>query len=119
MGYDMPPPASRPYPGPPPQADPRYNSGQYQQQPPPGYGQYQPQPPPQQPVYDPRDQYTRPGAYDRAAQFEQERAEHYASFAEQDASYTRPRPPGARQPYNPQDVTDPLNSSAVNTGYRQ
>lgn len=116
MGYDMAPPASRPYPGPPAQADPRYGSGPYQP-PPAGYGQYQQQPPPV--AYDPRDQYTRPGAYDRAAQFERERAEHYASFAEQDASYTRPRSPAARQPYNPQDVTDPLNNPAVNTGYRQ
>ena len=78
-------------------------------------------PAPYQPpvAHDPRDQYTRPGAYDRAAQFERERAEHHASFAEQDASYTQPRPPAARGPYNPQDETDPLNISAVNTGYRQ
>jgi hypothetical protein len=116
MGYDMTPPPSRPYPGPPP-ADPRYGSGPYQQ-PPAGYGQQQPpqQPPPV--AHDPRDQYTRPGAYDRATQFERERVDHYASFAEQDATYTRPRSPRARQPYNPQDVTDPLNRS-VNTGYRQ
>jgi hypothetical protein len=116
MSYDMAaPPASRPYPGP-PQADPRYGSGAYP--PAPGYGQAAPQY--QAPVaHDPRDQYTRPGAYDRAAQFERERAEHYASFAEQDASYTRPRPPAARGHYNPQDETDPLNTSAVNTGYRQ
>jgi len=112
MRYDAAPPPSRPYPGP-PQADPRYGSGAYQQAPA-GHGQYQP--PPAAP--DPRDQYTRPGTYDQAAQFERERAEHYASFAEQDATYTRPRSPRARQPYNPQDVTDPLNSS-VNTGYRQ
>jgi hypothetical protein len=70
-------------------------------------------------AYDPRDQYARPGAYDRAAQFDRERAEHYASFAEQDASYTRPRPPAARGYYNPQDETDPLNTSAANPGYRQ
>jgi hypothetical protein len=115
MGYDMAvPPAARPYPGP-PHADPRYGSGPYP--PAPGYGPAAPQH--QAPVaHDPRDQYTRPGAYDRAAQFERERADHYASFAEQDASYTRPRPPAAQQPYNPQDVTDPLNISAVNTGYR-
>jgi hypothetical protein len=70
-------------------------------------------------AHDPRDQYTRPGDYDRATQFDRERAEHYASFAEQDASYTRPRPPAARGHYDPQDETDPLNTSAVNTGYRQ
>ncbi|HEY9241223.1 MAG TPA: hypothetical protein VIP48_04530, partial [Streptosporangiaceae bacterium] len=116
MGYDMAPPRpSRPYGGPPP--DERYRSGGYPQAPAPGYGQSGPYQPPV--AYDPRDQYTRPGASDRAAQFERERAEHYASFAEQDASYTRPRSPRARQPYNPHDVTDPLNSSAVNTGYRQ
>ena len=116
MGYDMAaPPPSRPYPGP-PQADPRYGSGPYP--PAPGYGQAAPRY--QAPVaHDPRDQYTRPGAYDRAAQFDRERAEHYASFAEQDASYTRPRPPAARGHYDPQDETDPLNTSAVNTGYRQ
>jgi hypothetical protein len=113
MGYDMPP--SQPY-GRPAQADPRYGSGPYQP-PPPGYGQPGPyQQPPMQP--DPRDQYTRPGAYDRAAHFDRERAAHYASFAEQDASYTRPRPPGAHDPYNPQDETDPLNIPAVNPGYR-
>ena len=116
MSYDMAaPPPSRPYPGP-PQADPRYGSGPYP--PAPGYGQAAPRY--QAPVaHDPRDQYTRPGAYDRAAQFDRERAEHYASFAEQDASYTRPRPPAARGHYDPQDETDPLNTSAVNTGYRQ
>ena len=116
MGYDMAPPARRPNPGPPPQADPHYGSGAYQP-PPAGYAQPGPyQPPPA--AYDPRDQYTRPGGYDRAAQFERERADHYASFAEQDASYTQPRPPAARGHYNPQDETDPLNTSAVNTGYR-
>ena len=116
MGYDMAaPPPSRPYPGP-PQADPRYGSGPYP--PAPGYGPAAPRY--QAPVaHDPRDQYTRPGAYDRAAQFDRERAEHYASFAEQDASYTRPRPPAVRGHYDPQDETDPLNTSAVNTGYRQ
>jgi len=116
MSYDMAaPPPTRPYPGP-PQADSRYGSGPYP--PAPGYAHAVPQY--QAPAaHDPRDQYTRPGAYDRAAQFERERAEHYASFAEQDASYTRPRSPGARGHYNPQDETDPLNTSAVNTGYRQ
>ena len=122
MGYDMAPRPSRPYAGPPaqPQDDPRYRSGPYPQAPTPGYGQSGPYQPPV--AYDPRDQYTRPGAYDQAAQFEREqreRAEHYASFAEQDASYTRPRPAAAQEHYNPQDETDPLNISAVNTGYRQ
>jgi hypothetical protein len=114
MGYDRAAPAAgRPYPGPPP--DERYRSGPYPQQP--GYGQ--PAPYPQPTAHDPRDQYTRPAAYDRAAEFERERTEHYASFAEQDASYTRPRPPAAQGNYNPQDETDPLNTSAVNTGYRR
>ncbi len=118
LGYDMAAPRpGRPYAGPPQHPDgPRHRSGPYPPSPAPGYrppGPYQP------PVaYDPRDQYTRPGAYDRAAQFQRERAEHYASFAEQDASYTRPRPTAAREHYNPQDETDPLNISAVNTGYR-
>jgi hypothetical protein len=116
MGYDMAgPPPSRPHSGP-PQPDPQYRSGPYLQ----ALGYTQPGVTHQPPVaHDPRDQYTRPGAYDRAAQFERERVEHYASFAEQDATYTRPRPPAARGPYNPQDETDPLNTSAVNTGYRQ
>jgi hypothetical protein len=120
MGYDMAPPRpGRPYPGPPPQPqdDPRYWSGPYPQAPAPGYGPSGPYQPPA--AYDPRDQYTRTAAYDRSAQFERERAEHYASFAEQDESYTRPRPPATRGHYNPQDETDPLNISAVNTGYRQ
>jgi hypothetical protein len=107
------PPPSRPYPGPP--DAPQYRSGAYLQ----ALGHAQPAAYQAPAPHDPRDQYTRPGAYDRAAQFERERAEHYASFAEQDASYTRPRSPAAREPYNPQDETDPLNTSAVNTGYRQ
>jgi hypothetical protein len=45
-----------------------------------------------------------------------QRAEHYASFAEQDAAYTRPRPPGAREQFSPQDDTDPLNIAPLNTG---
>jgi hypothetical protein len=106
-------PPSRPYPGPP--DEPQYRSGPYLQAL--GYAHPAAQQPPV--AHDPRDQYARPGAYDRAAQFERERAEHYASFAEQDASYTRPRPPGAQGHYNPQDETDPLNTSAVNPGYRQ
>ncbi len=115
MGYDMAaPPPSRPHPGPPP-GDPRHGYRAYPAGP--GYGPSAGYQPPM--AHDPRDQYTRPGAYDRGAEFERERAEHYASFAEQDASYTQPRPPAARRHYNPQDETDPLNISAVNTGYRQ
>jgi hypothetical protein len=45
-----------------------------------------------------------------------ERAAHYATFADQDASYTRPRPPGARDQFGPQDETDPLNIAPLNTG---
>jgi len=45
-----------------------------------------------------------------------ERAAHYATFAEQDATYTRPRPPGARDDFGPQDETDPLNIAPLNTG---
>jgi DMSO/TMAO reductase YedYZ heme-binding membrane subunit len=53
---------------------------------------------------------------DRSAQFERDRAAHHASFADQDASYTRPRPPGARDHFGPQDDTDPLNIVPLNTG---
>jgi hypothetical protein len=69
-------------------------------------------------------QYGPPGGYDeaahqgRSAQFDQDRAVHYASFADQDASYTRPRPPAARDHFDPQDETDPLNIVALNTGNR-
>ena len=45
-----------------------------------------------------------------------QRAEHDVSFAEQDADYTRPRPPGARDQFGPQDDTDPLNIVPLNTG---
>ena len=34
----------------------------------------------------------------------------------QDAAYTRPRPPGARDQFGPQDDTDPLNIVPLNTG---
>jgi DMSO/TMAO reductase YedYZ heme-binding membrane subunit len=53
---------------------------------------------------------------DRSAQFERDRAAHHASFADQDASYTRPRPPGARDHFGPQDDTEPLNIVPLNTG---
>jgi hypothetical protein len=58
----------------------------------------------------PAGQYGRPD-YDLP-----QRAEQYASFAEQDAAYTRPRPPGARDQFGPQDDTDPLNIVPLNTG---
>ena len=58
----------------------------------------------------PAGQYARPD-YDLP-----QRDEHYASFAEQDAAYTRPRPPGARDQFSPQDDTDPLNIVPLNTG---
>jgi hypothetical protein len=58
----------------------------------------------------PASQYGRPD-YDLP-----QRAEHYASFAEQDAAYTRPRPPGTRDQFGPQDDTDPLNIVPLNTG---
>ncbi len=69
-------------------------------------------------------QYGPPGGYDEAAhygrlaQFDQDRATHYASFAEQDASYTRPRPAAARDHFDPQDETDPLNIVTLNPGNR-
>ncbi|HTT55352.1 MAG TPA: hypothetical protein VMH35_28510 [Streptosporangiaceae bacterium] len=116
MGYDMVDRASGRYQRP-AQDVPQYPSGSYPQQTA-DDGQAGPYQPPV--AYDPREQYTRPGQYpqyDRDAQFGRERAEHYASFAEQDASYTRLRPPAARAPYAPQDETDPLNIRAVNTGY--
>jgi hypothetical protein len=72
-----------------------------------GHDQYQRGPggPPR-----PSGQYSRPD-YDQP-----QRAEHYASFAEQDAAYTRPRPPGARDQFSPQDETDPLNIVPLNIG---
>ena len=113
MGYDLAGRASGPYQRP-AQDVPQHPSGSCPHTA--GYGQPAPYQPPA--AYDPREQYTRPGRsaqYDQGAQPGRERAGHYASFAEQDASYTRPRPPGA--PYTPQDETDPLNIKAVNTGY--
>ncbi len=70
------------------------------------------------------DQYQRgPGGppgpsrqYSRPDPDPHERAAHYATFADQDASYTRPRPPGARDQFGPQDETDPLNVAPLNTG---
>jgi hypothetical protein len=58
----------------------------------------------------------RPGQYSRPGSDPQERAAHYATFAEQDATYTRPRPPGARDQFSPQDKTDPLNIVPLNIG---
>ncbi len=58
----------------------------------------------------PAGQYGRPD-YDLP-----QRAERHVSFAEQDAAYTRPRPPGARDQFSPQDDTDPLNIVPLNTG---
>ena len=71
--------------------------------------------------YDSYDQYPpgaggRPGPYGRPDSDPRERAEHYASFADQDATYTRPRPPGARDQFSPQDETDPLNIVPLNIG---
>jgi preprotein translocase subunit SecG len=57
-----------------------------------------------------------PGQYSRPDYDQPQRAEHYASFAEQDAAYTRPRPPGARDQFSPQDETDPLNIVPLNIG---
>jgi preprotein translocase subunit SecG len=65
--------------------------------------------------YDSYDQYP-PGQYGRPGSDPRERAEHYASFADQDATYTRPRPPGARDQFSPQDETDPLNIVPLNIG---
>jgi len=64
---------------------------------------------------DPGAQYDRAAHLERSAQFERDRAAHYASFAEQDASYTRPRPPGLHGDYGPQDDTDPLDIVPLNT----
>ena len=71
--------------------------------------------------YDSYDHYPpgpggRPGPYGRPDSDLRERAEHYASFAEQDATYTRPRPSGARDQFSPQDETDPLNIVPLNIG---
>ena len=56
------------------------------------------------------------GQYRRPDSDSRERAAHYATFAEQDATYTRPRPPGARDDFGPQDETDPLNIAPLNIG---
>ena len=68
-----------------------------------------------------RDEYQRgpaspPGQYGRPDYDLPQRAEHYASFADQDAAYTRPRPPGTRDQFGPQDDTDPLNIVPLNIG---
>jgi preprotein translocase subunit SecG len=121
---------SGPYHPAPPQRD-QYQSAQYQSaqyQLPPGYerdgqpGQYQAPMRYEEPVE--YDQYQRgPGGppdpsrqYRRPDPDPHERAAHYATFADQDASYTRPRPPGARDQFGPQDETDPLNVAPLNTG---
>ena len=89
----------------------QYQPGQYQ---PPGpYGERM--------EYDSYDQYPpgpggRPAQYGRPGSDPRERAEHYASFADQDATYTRPRPPGAHDQFSPQDETDPLNIVPLNIG---
>ena len=57
-----------------------------------------------------------PGPYAPPDGGQPQRAEHYASFAEQDAAYTRPRPPGARDQFSPQDDTDPLDIVPLNIG---
>ena len=56
------------------------------------------------------------GPYGRPDYDLPQRDEYDASFAEQDAAYTRPRPPGARDQFSPQDDTDPLNIVPLNTG---
>ena len=109
----------------------QYQETQYQQagyQPPAAYerggqpGQYQaPGQYEDRMQYDSYDQYPpgpggRPGQYGRPDSDPRERADHYASFADQDATYTRPRPPGARDQFSPQDETDPLNVVPLNSG---
>jgi DMSO/TMAO reductase YedYZ heme-binding membrane subunit len=66
--------------------------------------------------WDQRAPYDQAAHAERSAQFERDRAAHHASFADQDASYTRPRPPGARDQFGPQDDTDPLNIVPLDTG---
>ena len=58
----------------------------------------------------------RSGQFGRPNSDPRERAAHYASFAEQDATFTRPRPAGARDQFSPQDETDPLNIVPLNIG---
>jgi len=113
---------------PPEYQPPQYRPPQYQpaqNQPPAGYergghpGQYQaPTPYEEPPQYDvfQRRPAGRSGQYSRPDSDPQERAAHYATFAEQDATYTRPRPAGARDQFSPQDETDPLNIVPLNTG---
>jgi hypothetical protein len=74
------------------------------------YDQYQRDDPYQRGPGGPAGRYSRPD-YD-----EPQRGGPYASFAEQDAAYTRPRPPGARDQFSPQDETDPLNIVPLNIG---
>ena len=78
--------------------------------------------------YGPSGHYAQPGQWgrrapderaahaERSARFERDQAAHHASFADQDASYTRPRRPGARDYFGPQDDTDPLNILPLDGG---
>ena len=131
-GYERPhpdpyqPPQYQPGRYPPAQYPPaQHDPGLYQYQPPAGYesgdqpGQYQ------APLRDEElmqyDQYQRgpdgrSGRYGRPESDAPERAAHYASFADQDATYTRPRPAGARDEFSAQDETDPLNIVPLNIG---
>jgi hypothetical protein len=94
----------------------QYESAQYES------AQYQPPMRDEEPT--PHGQYQqgpgvpagRPDQYGRPDSDPRERAAHYASFAEQDATYTRPRPPGTRDHFSPQDETDPLNIVPLNIG---
>jgi DMSO/TMAO reductase YedYZ heme-binding membrane subunit len=81
--------------------------------------QYGPPSAPAPAQYGPPGGYEEAAHYGRPAQSEQDRAAHYASFADQDASYTRPRPPGARDHFDPQDETDPLDIVTLNNGNRE
>jgi Ferric reductase like transmembrane component len=98
--------------GEPAYADPRDQAGSYgpagDYRPPSHYAQ--------PPEWDPRAAYDQGAHAERSAQFDRDRAAHYTSFADQDASYTRPRPPGAGDHFGPQDDTDPLNIVPLNTG---
>jgi preprotein translocase subunit SecG len=104
----------------------QYQPGQYQpdQYQPAHYQSAQHQPPTRYEEPVPYGQYQQgPGVpagrddqYGRPDSSPQERAAHYATFAEQDASYTRPRPPAARDHFSPQDETDPLNIVPLNIG---
>lgn len=104
----------------------QYESAQYEpaQYEPAQYESAQYQPPVRDPERTPYGQYQqgpgapagRPDQYGRPGSDPRERAAHYASFAEQDATYTRPRPPGTRDHFSPQDETDPLNIVPLNIG---